>query len=52
MDAYVEQVGEDVLKAATLRDAVLDYLGDNCVQVENSDSDADSNSNNKEDSSK
>lgn len=52
VDAYVEQVGEDVLKAAILRDAVLDYLVDNCVQVENSDSDADSNSNNKEDSSK
>ena len=34
MDAYVEQVGEDVLKAAILRDAVLDYLVDNCVQVE------------------
>lgn len=52
MDAYVEQVGEDVLKVMILRDAVLDYLVDNCVQVENSDSDADSNSNNKEDSSK
>lgn len=31
VDAYVEQVGEDVLKAAILRDAVLDYLVDNCV---------------------
>ena len=39
-------------EAAILRDAVLDYLVDNCVQVENSESDADSNSNNKEDSSK
>lgn len=37
LDTYKEQVGEDVLKDAILRDKVLDYLVDNCVQVEQSD---------------
>ena len=37
LDPYKEQVGEDVLKDAILRDKVLDYLVDNCVQVEQSD---------------
>lgn len=34
VDAYVEQNGEDVLRDAALRDRVLDYLVDNCIQVE------------------
>lgn len=37
LDTYKEQVGEDVLKDAILRDKVLDYLVDHCVQVEQSD---------------
>ena len=37
LDTYKEQVGEDVLKDAILRDKVLDYLVDNSVQVEQSD---------------
>lgn len=36
VDSYKESVGEDVLKNAILRDKVLDYLVDNCVQVEQS----------------
>lgn len=34
VEAYKEQVGEDVLKDAILRQAVLDYLVDECIQVE------------------
>ena len=37
MDAYKEQVGEDVLKDAILVDIVTDYLVEECVQVEESD---------------
>lgn len=36
LDTYKEQVGEDVLKDAILRDKVLDYLVEHCVQVEQS----------------
>lgn len=42
VDSYKESVGEDVLKDAILRDKVLDYLVDNCVQVEQSDSSSES----------
>ena len=38
VDAYVESVGKDMLKSAILREAVLNYLVDNCVQVEQKDS--------------
>lgn len=34
VDAYTEQVGEEELKAAILRDKVTDYLVDKCIQVE------------------
>ncbi len=37
VDAYIEQVGEDTLKMAILRDAVTEYLVDECIQVEPSD---------------
>ena len=37
VDAYKEQVGEDVLKDAILVDIVTDYLVEECVQVEESD---------------
>ena len=37
VDEYAEQVGEDELKAAVLRDKVTDYLVDNCIQVEQTD---------------
>ena len=37
VDAYKEQVGEDVLKNAILVDVVTDYLVDECVQVEDTD---------------
>lgn len=37
VEAYKEQVGEDVLKDAILRQAVLDYLVDECIQVEQTD---------------
>ena len=37
VDAYIKQVGEDTLKMAILRDAVTEYLVDECVQVEPSD---------------
>nr|WP_178634729.1 trigger factor [uncultured Mediterraneibacter sp.] len=37
VDSYMESVGEDVLKDAILRDKVLDYLVEKCVQVEQSD---------------
>ncbi len=38
VDAYKEQVGEDVLRKDVLRGVVTDYLVDECVQVEDSDS--------------
>ena len=37
VDAYIEQVGEDTLKTAILREAVTDYLVDECIQVEQTD---------------
>ena len=37
VDSYKESVGEDVLKDAILRDKVLDYLVEKCVQVEQTD---------------
>ena len=37
VEAYKEQVGEDVLKNAILVDVVTDYLVDECVQVEDTD---------------
>lgn len=36
VDAFKEQYGEDVLKESVLRQTVLDYLVDHCVQVEDS----------------
>lgn len=39
-DAYAEQVGEDMLKRVILREKVMDYLVDECVQVEQTDSSA------------
>ncbi len=36
VDAFKEQYGEDELRASVLRQNVLDYLVDNCVQVEDS----------------
>lgn len=36
VDTYKEQVGEDTLKDAILLDVVLEYLADECVQVEES----------------
>ena len=33
----IENLREDELKAAVLRDKVTDYLVDNCIQVEQSD---------------
>lgn len=38
IEAFKEQYGEDRLKDSALRQAVLDYLVDNCVQVEDSES--------------
>ena len=38
VDAFKEQYGEDTLKESALMEAVLDYLVDNCVQVEASES--------------
>lgn len=37
VEAYTEQVGEEELKTAVLRDKVTDYLVDKCIQVEQSD---------------
>ena len=37
VDAYKEQVGEDVLKNAIRIDVVTDYLVEECIQVEESD---------------
>lgn len=34
VDAYKEQVGEDVLKKAILQEAVTEYLVEECIQVE------------------
>lgn len=39
VEAYKEEVGEDVLKRAILRDEVTAYLVENCIQVEDSSSD-------------
>lgn len=39
VEAYKEQVGEDILKRAILVETVTDFLADECVQVEDSDSD-------------
>ena len=33
MDSFKEQYGEEVLKDSVLRQKVLDYLVDNCVQL-------------------
>lgn len=38
VEAYEEQVGEDVLKNAILREKVMDYLVDECIQVEQTES--------------
>lgn len=38
VDAYVESVGEDLLKDVIRQDAVLKYLVDNCIQVEKTES--------------
>ena len=40
VDAYEEQVGEDLLRKVILREAVMDYLVDECIQVEQTDSSA------------
>ena len=40
VEAYEEQVGEDLLKRVILREAVMDYLVDECIQVEQTDSSA------------
>ena len=37
VDAYKEQMGEDVLKKAILAEVVTDYLVEECIQVEESD---------------
>lgn len=37
VEAYTEQVGEDEVKLAVLRDKVTEYLVDQCIQVEQSD---------------
>lgn len=38
VDAFIEQNGEDTLRTSVLRETVLQYLVDNCVQVEDSES--------------
>ena len=40
VEAYEEQVGEDTLKRVILREVVMDYLVDECIQVEQTDSTA------------
>ena len=40
VEAYEEQVGEDLLKQVILREVVMDYLVDECIQVEQTDSSA------------
>lgn len=40
VEAYEEQVGEDLLKTAILREVVMDYLVDECIQVEQTESSA------------
>lgn len=37
VDAYTQSVGEDLLKDVIRQDAVMDYLVDQCVQIEASD---------------
>lgn len=37
VETYTEQVGEDEVKLAVLRDKVTEYLVDQCIQVEQSD---------------
>ncbi len=36
VDAFVEQYGEDAVRETILRDKVLEYLVENCIQVEDS----------------
>ena len=43
VESYKEQVGEDRLKTAILREVVTDYLVDECIQVEQTDSSGSSN---------
>lgn len=40
VEAYEEQVGEDLLKRVLLREKVMDYLVDKCIQVEQTESSA------------
>ncbi len=40
VEAYKEEVGEDRLKTVILREVVTDYLVDECIQVEQTDSSA------------
>lgn len=44
VDAYVQSVGEDLLKDVIRQDAVMNYLVDNCIQVEQTDSSSDDSS--------
>ena len=45
VEAYAESVGEDLLKDVIRQDAVMQYLVDQCVQVEQTDSSSDDSSN-------
>ena len=38
VETFKKEVGEDVVKSAVLQQKVVEYLADNCVQVEPSDS--------------
>ena len=38
VEGYVESVGEELLKEVIRQNVVMDYLVDQCVQVEQSDS--------------
>lgn len=40
VDAYIESVGEELLKDVIRQDAVMSYLAEHCIQVEQSDSSA------------
>lgn len=40
VEAYEEQVGKDLLKSAILREVVMEYLVDECIQVEQTESSA------------
>lgn len=53
VESYTESVGEDLLKDVIRQDAVMQYLVDKCVQVEQTDSSSDDSSsdNNNSDSS-